>query len=169
MRRLLLIPLVLILLLATACGTTATKGDNDRQKETMERVRHQRPIPEVSYSQTYDTIIKWMERWNVQDKVSYVYLMADNGQLIGYYVAQGRPVSTCTFLTAPVEIVGRHDSGKLAIPAPALDGVYYGDCGESSYYFFTADTDAFVEIGGGIKFFVTDQPLSVEVEQLRIE
>lgn len=164
MRRL---AVVITLLLLVLVGCSEENPDAGRQDNVLEQVRNQRPIPEVQYSQTYDTIVKWMERWNVQNKVSYVYLMADNGQMIGYYVAQGRPVSTCTFLTSPVKTVG--SNSRTVVPAPALDGVYYGNCGESSHYFFTADTDAFIEIGGGMKFFVTDQPLAINVEELKVE
>ena len=159
--------LVLVFILA-GCGDSPTKEDNEIQDEAQERVRRQRPIPEVNYSQTYETIVKWMDRWNVPDKVSYVYILADNGQMIGYYVAQGRPVSNCTFLTNPVKTYG-DGSGTAVLPAPALDGVYYGNCGNASTYFFTADTDAFIEISGNLKFFVTDQPLAIDVEELKVD
>lgn len=154
-----------------ACGEPGqSEDDNVRQEQIQERVRTQRPIPDVSYSQTYDTIVKWMERWSVPDKISYVYLMADTGQMIGYYTAQGRPVNICTFLTRPYTWDRKNSNYDYhQVPAPALDGVYYGGGGCDSWYFFTADTDAFVEVGGGMKFFVTDQPLAVEVEELRVE
>lgn len=161
--------IVFMMTFVVACSDADPDDDNERQQQIQERVRNQRPIPDVSYSQTYDTIVKWMDRWNVADKISYVYILADTGQMIGYYTSQGRPVNICTFLTKPYTW-DKATSGSSwhTVPAPALDGVYYGGGGCDSWYFFTADTDAFVEIGGGMKFFVTDQPLALEVEELRV-
>lgn len=164
----LVIGVLVALLVLAACGEDPAKTDNEIQRDVQERVRTQGPIHEPNYSRTYDAINAWLERWDSPDKISYVYLLGDTGNVIGYYTAQGRPVNICTFLTAPYEIVPREGT-DLVVPAPALDGVYYGNDSCDSWYFFTADTDAYIEIGGGMRFFVTDQPLAVEAEEITVE
>lgn len=157
--------LSLLIIMGQSSCESRSRADRDRQEQIVDRARSQNPIPDLQHSQTYDSVVKWLRRWDSPDKVSYVYILADNGQIIGYYVAQGRPVSTCTFLTNPQTEYG--SSGRVALPAPALDGTYYGNCGESSVFFFTAETDAFIEVGG-LNYFVTDQPLGIEAQEFTV-
>lgn len=151
-----------------ACDETPDHRERDQefQNANQERMTQQYPIPQIENAPTRQTIIKWIERWDAQDKVAFIYLLANNGQKIGYYVSQGLPVSYCTSLTPPEQVLNRTDSDFL-ISAPALDGVYYngGDC--NHWYFFEAQTDAYIEFGGQAgMFYVSDQPLPIDVEPL---
>lgn len=154
-------------LVGAACTNTpdSEQRDVEARQSSVERIREQVPVPTVNYAPTRRTIAEWIKRWDAPDKVSFIYLMADNGQFIGYYVAKGLPVSYCVGLTPPSEIqaiAGSH----WERPAPGVDGVYYsgGDC--NHYYFFDATTDVYIEFGGGLRFFVADEPLPVKVEPL---
>lgn len=163
--------LIACLFAATFVLVACTEEPDDRkldaqtQTETINRLQAALPAPRVNYAPTRRSVIDWIERWDAPDKVAFVYLMADNGQMLGYYVARGLPVSYCVGLTPPDRIIRQHEM-DLVVAAPALDGVYYsgGDC--NHFYLFDAGTDAYIEFGGGVRFFVSDQPLPVEAEPL---
>ena len=95
--------------------------------------------------------------------------MSDVGTITHYFVAEYRPVSTATFLT-PTKRVGYSSSyGVATLPAPALDGTYYGSGGASDqYFFFDAETDAFIELKG-LNYIVSDQPFEVDAPQLTLK
>lgn len=161
---------LITLLFVTACqppAESSRESGEKAQEGIMKRALAKVPVPHVSNFQTRDTVAKWMRRMDRPSKTFYVYLLADTGQTIGYYVAQTRPVSICAMLTPPdreVEVLGEpHPLGS----APALDGVYYGEGACSGVYFFDAETDAYVEISG-MDYFVSDQPLSVDADPIRI-
>lgn len=141
-----------------------------QQESVMERAMTQTPVPIVNHFVTRKTVEKWIRRMDVPNKLFYIYVYADTGNLIGYYVAQSRPVSICTFLTPPVREYPVNGNGANPLgPAPTLDGVYYGQGGGcDQWYFFDAETDALIELVG-FKIFSTDQPLSVNAERIRIK
>lgn len=148
-------------------SSTSSKGEKENEA-SMSKARAAYPTPESSNFLTRQAVIKWMERMDVPGKTFYVYLFANTGQTIGYYVAQTRPISACTSLTPPDKersVAGGAGPNPLGT-APGLDGVYAaGDC--NSYFFFDAETDAYVEIQG-LNFFVSDSPLSVEADPIRV-
>lgn len=158
-------------LLLTACPTevpSSEKVDVSAKNAAVDRIRKQLPIPSIDYAPVRRTIIDWNKRWDAPDKVSFIYLMADNGQFIGYYVARGLPVSYCVGLTPSDQIHIDRNGAAITRSAPDLDGVYYDGDDCNRYYFFDATTDAYIEFGGGIRFFIADQPLPVTVRPLGI-
>lgn len=54
-------------------------------------------VPDVSYFLERKTVAKWTERWDKPSVVCYVYLISQ-GQFIGYYISDGKPVSTQSYL-----------------------------------------------------------------------
>lgn len=118
------------------------------------------PIPQVSYFQEKRTIAKWAERWDKPSVPTYVYLV-NFGRVLGYYVADGKPASTRSYLM-PEETTIRGDlgeySGDLIVSAPDIDGTY----GENNVgiRFFTAEGAA-VEWGGdGAVYLYSDVPIN---------
>lgn len=110
-----------------------------------------------------------MKRMDKPQKTFYIYILADNGSFVGYYVAQYRPVSVGTYLT-PTYREYQIDYGDHQLgPAPSLDGTYRSTGGDaSSYYFFDAETDAYIELNG-LNYFVSDQPLNIDAPQLNVQ
>lgn len=140
------------------------------QEAVMERAVAKNPTYQPQNFITRATVNKWMRRMDQPEKTFYVYVLGDNGQKIGYYVSQTRPISTCTFLTPPDRLVGGdrgQSHGDFVVQAPALDGAYYGSGGCDSKYFFDASTDAYVEVDD-FKLLVSDTPLRVDADPLGV-
>lgn len=156
----------------TGCkdGQSSTRDQGAQEQETiMQRAVRKHPTPQPTNFQTREAVVEWMKRMDNPDSTYYVYLMGNNGQQLGYYVAQTRPISACTFLTPPDRLAHGEwgqGYGDFVVQAPALDGVYAGG-GCNSYFFFDAATDAYIEIQG-LNFFVADQPLSIEADPIRV-
>jgi len=154
----------------TSCDETfSTQRDGERvQEDVMQRALRAHPVPQVNNFLTRQAVVKWMDRMDTPDKLFYIYILADNGAMVGYFVAQYRPVSTATFLT-PTKRIKRHSYGNLAIQSPSLDGTYYGEGGAASqFFFFDAETDAFIELQG-LNYILMDQPLAINVPRLKVE
>lgn len=154
--------------LLSACGSdSGGKGqasDSKRQQSNYDRLVSQEPAHSMGYSPTRRTINFWIDTWSKPGKLAYVYLQNANGDLIGYYVLAGPPVSMCTSLTPNYKLKGEgggDSSSEIVLPAPGMDGVYYsgGEC--NTYYGEDATTHAYIEYtaGLGINVLLYDQPL----------
>ena len=183
MRKLLIILTALcVLMTLSACnqypeGSTRDKGAAE-QEAVMSRAQDAVPVPQVQNFLTRQSVAKWMKRMDKPNKIFYVYITGDNGNIVGYYTAQNRPTSSCTLMTPSDRIQQKllgegsdgqtvHWSKSHVVDAPALDGVYYGSAQCAGVFFFDAATDAYIEING-YHYMVTDQPLKVEAQPLSI-
>jgi hypothetical protein len=168
--------LTAVVLIAAACsGDDKKASPQERESKTRqggyEELAARQPAKTMKYSPSRETINYWIETWNKPGKLSFVYLMAGNGQFVGYYVLKGLPVSYCAALTPNYEFRNRDTGdfhGDILVPAPGVDGVYYsgGQCNQ--YYGVDATTGAYIEfsIGGSLNYLLFDQPLPVEVAPL---
>lgn len=145
---------------------TSTAGKETQiQQDGYKRLAAEEPAHSMTYPVTRKTINFWIDTWNKPDKLAYVYLMNNNGDLIGFYTLQGPPVSMCTSQTPNYKIITPEIPGDnnvpLSVPAPGVDGVYYsgGEC--NTYYGKDATSGAFVEytVGQGINVLLYDAPL----------
>lgn len=153
--------------LLAACVPEQTQKQGERtQEDIMKRAIQSVPVPQTRNFLTRESVAKWLERQDVPDRPHYVYVFSDMGQVIGYYVAQSRPVCTNTFMTPPKRTVG--GNSRAVIDAPALDGVYYGSGPCDQWFFFDAATDAMIELSG-FKIFTSDQPLALNAEPIRVK
>lgn len=152
----------------TACEDTETGAQHEQQARlgAYERLVKNQPADTMDYSNTRETIRKWVDRWDEKGKLSYVYLQNANGDLLGYYILKGLPVSYCASLTPNYDLIDVDHDGDRApdfqVPAPGVDGVYYGGSGScNTYYGFDATTDNYIEYtaGLGINVLLYDQPL----------
>lgn len=172
MRKMGIIVMAIMLVAVTTIGCqtskTAAEEGSEKNEELMKEAQSKVPVPEVDNFLTRKTVAKWMERQDQPTNTFYVYLYADTGNLIGYYVAQSRPVNICTFLTPPQKIDHNDMDRDFLRKAPGLDGVYYGGNACDQHYFFDAETDAMVEISD-VSYVTTDQPLDVDAEPLTVK
>lgn len=160
---------------AIAVGITACEG-NDPQQSSQQRESESRinsynqqvaaqPAHEMKYSASRDTINFFIDSWGKEGQLSYVYLVNSEGQPIGYYIIKGRPLTMCAALTPTwdwQDIPGDEDDVKQQVPAPGVDGVYYGSGGGcNTFYGEDATTGAYVEYtaGLGINVLLYNQPL----------
>lgn len=152
-----------------ACGESENDQAHKEQAKTRKaeftRLSKQEKIDEASFSPTRRTINFWMKTWGHDpNKLSYVYMQADNGQLTGYYIFRGLPVTECAALTENYEFVDPPGNGdeNFMVPAPGVDGVYYsgGQC--DVYYGEDALTHSFMEfsLSGGQSFQLYEKPIA---------
>jgi hypothetical protein len=154
-------PLLALVLVATGCtgNSSADKETASRSGSYDQQVATQ-PAHTMPYSPTREVINFWIDTWKQPNKLSYVYLQNANGDIIGYYVLKGLPVSSCAALT-PTQQINGSSNGNTVTSAPSVDGVYYsgGQC--NTYYGKDATSGAYIEytVGLGINVLLFDQPL----------
>jgi hypothetical protein len=172
MKKFVLALLICFVLFPTfARGAFERDSSTNRTQEAQAAAKTQAlidvPIPPVSYFQERRTIAAWAERWDAPDIPTYVYLIS-YGNIIGYYVADGKPSSTRSYLLPEEQLLDHVDlgeySGTMLIPAPDLDGTY-GD-NNPGIRFFTAEGVA-VEWGGeGACYLYSDAPIPIDAPRL---
>ncbi|HGM4965237.1 hypothetical protein JET76_22270 [Pseudomonas putida] len=177
MRKLMMVPLGLLLCGAMmgnkgceAAPPTARDKNMQAQSSLMERATSAVPVPQVNNFLSREAVAKQVRRLDEKGKLFYVYILGNNGQQMGYYVSNTRPVPTCSLLTPPDDVWKDYNgNGGLTsqrLTAPGLGGTYSpGPC--SSVFFFDAATDAYIEIAG-LNYFVSDQPLAVKSDPIKI-
>jgi type II secretory pathway pseudopilin PulG len=111
------------------------------------------PIPTVSYFQEKRTIAKWASRWDKPSVPTYVYLVSF-GKILGYYVADGKPASTKSYLMPEEEAFGNSSAGFTTLSTPDIDGTY-GD-NNPGIRFFTAEGAAVEWAGDGASYLYSD-------------
>lgn len=110
------------------------------------------PIPVVSYFQEKRTIAKWATRWDKPSVATYVYLVSF-GKVLGYYVADGKPASTRSYLMPQQKIVQ-----GVTVDTQDIDGTY-GD-NNPGIRFFTAEGTAVEWAGEGSSYLYSDTPIN---------
>lgn len=129
------------------------------------------PVPVLTNFPTRQALVEFTKRQDLLNHPWYVYILGDNGNVLGYYVAQTRPANSCNFLSSTEDVRDDND-GNLILTAPSLDGVYYGGAGGAAscdaWFFFDEATNALIEIRG-VKFFTADQPLALEAEPIKVQ
>lgn len=165
-----------LLLGLTACEDDSGTASDQRKEsietraESFEKAEALYPPPVLQNFTQRSDLVKMSERKDLANHPWYVYILADTGNVIGYYVASVVPTNSCAFLSSS-EDIHSGSNGKVVMTAPSLDGIYYGGGGSSSncdeWFFFDAATDAMIKIRG-VKFFVADQPLSLEADPIEV-
>ncbi len=158
--------IALMLMSASECepnsnkGSEAEKAEKNSQGTNYTSLQDKQPAQSMDYSPTREGLNRWMETWGEEGKISYVYLIASNGQQVGYYVFEGLPVSYCASLTPPDDVDVYHGN-PTTTQAPSMDGVYYSGSQCNQYFGYDATTGSYIEFstGSGINFFVTEDPL----------
>ena len=120
-------------------------------------------VPVLSYFQERQTIARWARHWDRPSAACYVYLI-HYGQIIGYYVSDGKPASTQSYITPTEHPVFPGTSTWVTISAPDIDGCYGSN--NPGIRFFTASGIA-VEWGGdGASYLYSDAPLKINAPLL---
>lgn len=140
---------------------TAQEKETDTQQSTYTKLSKKEPAKEMTNPKTRETINFFTETWNKKGQLAYVYLQNSTGDMIGYYVLDGPPVSMCTSLTPNYRVHDEYDWGVVT-PAPGTDGVYRGSEDCSRYYGKDATSGAYVEFttGMGINMLLYTEPLT---------
>jgi len=172
MKKVLFLFLVMVLFMgcleSAPTTQTARESAEKTQGEAAVTALTSVPIPTISYFQERRTVAKWAERWDKPGVVTYVYLFSF-GDVIGYYVADGKPASTRSYLmpeeTTVYADLGEY-SGDLVVSAPDIDGAY-GD-NNPGIRFFTAEGTAVEWGGSGASYLYSDAPLPLNAPRLNV-
>lgn len=153
--------------LGCSIGQENRKRATRFREEVFSQARALYPEPRQQNFPLRKALVKFTEREDLINHPWYVYILGMNGNIIGYYVAQTVPINSSTFLSS-TEIL----EGTAVVTAPSLDGIFYGGggstAGNDEWFFFDAETDAMIKIRG-VPFFVSDQPLRLEAEPIRVQ
>lgn len=140
-------------------------------------VRAQPPF-KMEHSLERQNLIERYKYLNDRNNVHHVYLMSEQGQVVSYYVAQGKVSSVNSKLTNNQQIVRaencNYDTGNGAggsegacfkkVESPQMDGSY-GENGEA-IFFFTTDGH-YVEWSG--TYLVSEEPKNINDEVVLTE
>lgn len=124
------------------------------------------PVPVVEKSQERKNIINRINRFNSDDKISYIYLI-NYGKVMAFYTVKGKVSSVNSYLTNPEQVIddkGRQcDQGRdnhygncYVVSSPDVDGSY-GTNGAAIFFFTTEDV--YIEWLGD--YMLADQPLKL--------
>lgn len=159
---------ILLVFGLTGCIEAST-SDKQEQKRTslMDKANASVPIPDVNNFIARQSVREYMQRMDDPSKTFYIYVMGDNGNTIGYYVAKSQPMNICSFMSPTDKVEDRHGTDVVR-DAPALDGVYYGSGGCNVDYWFDAETDALIQLNG-MNYVISDQPLNIDADPISVE
>jgi hypothetical protein len=149
---------------------TSQQIENNTRQSSYERLVANQPAHEMSYSPTRATKNFWIDTWDEPGKLSYVYLMNSLGEVFGYYIFEGLPVSYCTGLIPPYQLINAYRSGgghdAIPVQGPSVDGTYASSSNCSTMYGKDATTGAYIEytVGMGINALVYSEPMPLQAE-----
>lgn len=179
MRKLIAFALLMVVVATVAAGCGGQTNDRlqeQRKKsvvtrsEAFAKAEAAAPQPRPSNFPLRKALAEFTQRQDMIDHPWYVYILAQTGNVVGYYVGKTVPINACNFLSS-TEAVDSSENGKVILTAPSLDGMYYGGAGASSgcdaWFFFDSATDALIQIRG-VQFFATDQPLRLEADPIQV-
>jgi len=146
------------------------------EKNQMGLVQAQPPFT-MDSSLERANLIKRYQYLNARNNVHHVYLI-DEGQVVGYYVAQGKVSSVNSKLTNDKQIVkvegARFDGGNGAgganganykvVESPQMDGSY-GSNGEAIFFFTTSGE--YVE--SSLDYVVSEEPKNIQDEVILVD
>lgn len=167
MKKILLISLMVTMILAlclssTDCSVSDARGvAEEAQRKAADSAITAIPIPTVLYFQEKRTIAKWATTWDKPSIVCYIYLFA-YGNCIGYYVADGKPASTQSYMM-PEESYYQHGNG-VVMSNPDIDGTWGSN--NPGIRFFTAEGAAVEWAGSGASYLFSNTPLTIRVPKL---
>lgn len=168
--------MLLIFLTVTAvalAGGLDTSPSNNRKdavqsrNDAFNRAKAQYPDPKTVNFPARKALVQFTERTDLLNHPWYVYILGDNGNTIGYYVAKNAPENACNFLSSTQDIY-HGDKSDTVMQSPSYDGVYYGESTCDEWFFFDAATNALIEVRG-MRFYTADQPLSLNAKPIQVK
>lgn len=159
---------------AARAAQRAEEANKTAQNDIMARATAQVPVPKINNFLARKNLAEYMKRMDDPAKTWYVYILADTGAKLGYYVASTYPQSSCSFMTPPEQVreINVHGGTQSANPiavtsAPSLMGVYYKGGGCDNTFFFDAASGALI-ILTGVHTWASDVPLDVDAPLIKV-
>lgn len=132
------------------------------------------PIPRVEFSLERANLKKRAERVNSRNLTSCITLFSNTGAVVAFFPVDGKVSSLNSYLQSGEQVIkdphstsygGESYPGSIVVEAPDIDGAYGSNA--NGIFFFTADTDAYVEWKGD--YFWSDQCLKPVSASLLIQ
>lgn len=173
-----LLALIVVVLLGLVSASMVRAGaldtsPSDNRKQAVEsrnaafnRAKSLIPDPQTKNFPLRKMLRDMTEREDMIHHPWFIYILGDNGNVIGYYVGKTVPINGCDFLSS-TEDVWTNDKGSQKMQSPSYDGIYYGNSDCNVWVFEDAATNAVIKIGG-MKFYVADQPLKLASNPVQI-
>lgn len=165
MKKLLIVPLVLLLAGCTGYVPDTSTIEQQKTEENQTKLLSAQPPVTLDWSLERENINKRTTLWNNPNKVSYVYLI-NYGKVMAFYTIKGKISSVNSQITNPeqLSITRKETNGSWqyidgVIASPAEDGSY-GTNGDAVYFFTTEG--AYVEYRGD--YMLADQPLQLSTQ-----
>lgn len=176
MRRLVILLFVCLVVLLTAdCEGSRYEGQGETQKKEAEFSEQQQsrllkghPQPILDYSLERVNLTERLERFNDPNKISYIYLLSDTGQIYTFLPIKGKVSSVNSKLSTGEQIIDDpfayyESGGGKVVESPQEDGSY-GTNGDAIFFFTTENI--YVEWNG--KYLLVDQPLQLTQQPILI-
>jgi len=146
-------------------GETKKVGGTQKFEAELTEANHYKliqvvPAPQLETSQERKNLVRRLETFNNENKISYIYLVSF-GKVMTFYTVKGKVSSVNSKLTSAEQIVPGYNgyysnsNGKV-VESPQLDGSY-GTNGNAIFFFTTEG--AYVEWNG--EYMLADQPLTL--------
>ena len=164
--------IAVIALCFTSCGyleatPSASDQQSQAQKQNLTSAVTAYPTPQVNNFVERKTITEWTKRWDKPSVVTYCYVFIGSAP-IGYFVTNGKPASTQSYLIPETRVEGGHDLGEgygdMIVEAPDLDGCYGAN--NPGYRFFLANGTAVECSGAMVSMIYSDAPLALNCPQI---
>lgn len=158
--------LVGVMLAACTVGSTDSQTQGQKVTETYApRLTNAQPYPlsQMNDSAERANLRERLLRLNNPSKIGYLYELAQNGQVIGYYTIKGKPSSTGSQLTPTQNISNCDSSSAACVVTDSMgdDGSYGPE--EHGIFFFTT-SGVLVEWSGMWQY--SDAPLHLSQQPL---
>lgn len=150
-------------LLAGPTQSEASVKQEQAQKENLTSAVTAYPTPRVNNFVERKTISEWVKRWDKPSVVTYCYVFIGSAP-IGYFVTNGKPASTQSYLIPETIMENGHDLGEhlgeALVESPDLDGCYGSN--NAGYRFFLANGTAVECSGAMVSMIYSDAPLNLK-------
>jgi hypothetical protein len=162
------IGLAAFVIAATVCIAARAEGEREvnNNRQTAQNMEKQSasmiPVPVVTHFNERTTISNWVKRWDRPNIPCYVYLFS-YGNCIGYFISNGKPASTQSYLTPEYMEDTNGSWGVTNKQMPDVDGTYGNN--NPGIRFFTA-TGSAVE-AAGFQYIYSDTKLELNVPEIK--
>jgi hypothetical protein len=168
--RIALVAVAVLALSAQSCD--APKADTTTQnaravESNQQRLQTAIPAPALQTSLERQNLVERLQRINQQNMSGFIYLLS-YGRVVASYPIRGKVTSLNAYLMAGERPMndphGSLDAGSVMVEQPDYDGAYGKNA--DGIFFFTADSNAYVEWAGDYLF--SDQPLKLNQEPMMV-
>lgn len=154
---------VMVLSMFASCELSSMSKQQIAKEGSLQALFDKVPTPTVRTAQERKLVAKRVERFDVENKLGYVYIFIAGSQIpVGYYAVIGKVASLNSFLVPQQRL---SSGGSHVLDDADLDGTYGHN--HEGVFFFT-DNNVYVEIpvNGPVGYFYTDQPLPIKAPKL---